>query len=92
MNKDNFDPTKPFGIGNGITEFRANEQPAPKQRKAAAQAEEPGADDPVADVTATEAIDKIGRMRSKEQLQTIVDTDQRATVKAAAEKRLGELG
>jgi hypothetical protein len=96
MSKDNFDPTKPFGIGNGITEYNAQEAkpekaPAKRTRAQVAQADE-GAEDPVADMNATDAVEAIGRMRSKEKVQAIVDGDQRATVKAAAEKRLAELG
>jgi hypothetical protein len=46
---------------------------------------------PVHDIPANEAIDKISRMRTKERLEHIANNDQRPTVKAAAEKRLGEI-
>lgn len=46
----------------------------------------------VANLTVTEAADKISRMRSKEHLQSIADTDKRQGVTEAAKKRLAELG
>jgi hypothetical protein len=46
---------------------------------------------PVSASNADEAIDQIGRMRSKERLQSIVASDPRTTVKEAARKRLGAL-
>lgn len=46
---------------------------------------------PVASENATEACDEIGRMRSKERLQSIIDNDTRVTVKEAAAKRLADL-
>jgi hypothetical protein len=57
----------------------------------AKRAEAPKVDtdnDPVADLTAPEAVDKISRMTSKDRLNEIVANDQRATVKDAAKKRL----
>ena len=47
---------------------------------------------PISITSADEAIATIERMRSNDQLQHIVETDERSTVKAAAEKRLSELG
>lgn len=45
MSKDNFDPTKPFGIGNGITEYNAQEEEAKqaKRGKVEEKKEEPQA-------------------------------------------------
>lgn len=53
----------------------------------------PGGDEesPVKEENASDAIDKIGRMTSREKLEEIVRTEDRTTVKAAAEKRLGEV-
>lgn len=46
---------------------------------------------PVSGDNADEAIDQIGRMRSREKLQSIVDSDPRTTVKNAARERLRAL-
>lgn len=46
---------------------------------------------PVSASNATEAIDQIGRMRSRDRLQHVVDNDPRMTVKDAARKRLAAL-
>lgn len=48
-------------------------------------------EDPVKELNADKAIDAIGRMRSPEKLQQVIDNDQRASVKAAAQKRKDEL-
>ena len=99
-----FNPEKgEFGLGNGINEYNDQEEQAkrakqpqaqPRRRADAQQADgdDDGGNDPVSDLNAGDAIASIERMRSRDKLQAIVDTDQRATVKAAAEKRLGELG
>lgn len=49
-------------------------------------------DSPVDNLTVHQAADKISRMLSKEKLQGIASTDQRAGVQEAAKKRLAELG
>lgn len=46
---------------------------------------------PVADQNAHDAIESVKHMRSHDKLKSIVEGDSRATVKAAAEKRLSEL-
>lgn len=46
---------------------------------------------PVSDDNADVAIDKIGRMTSRENLQAIADNDTRVTVQKAARDRLGAL-
>lgn len=46
---------------------------------------------PVADENAPDAIDRISRMRSKDRLQEIADTDPRVSVQEAAKKRLEEM-
>lgn len=45
----------------------------------------------VADMNVGDAKDRISRMRSKPKLQAIVDSEERSSVKEAAEKRLNEL-
>jgi hypothetical protein len=45
----------------------------------------------VADLNVTDATDAISRMRSKEKLQAIADTDKRSTVQQAAKDRLAAL-
>ena len=47
--------------------------------------------DPVESMSATDAVDAIGRMRSKEKLQQVIDNDTRASVKDAAKARLAAL-
>ncbi len=47
---------------------------------------------PVADMKVDEAKDHIGRMRSPEKLQEIIDADKRSSVVDAARNRLTELG
>lgn len=51
-----------------------------------------GVSSPVTSFSAAAAIDQISRMTSKEKLEEIVVNDTRATVQAAAQKRLDELG
>jgi hypothetical protein len=46
---------------------------------------------PVSDSNADEAVETVGRMRSQDRLRHIAETDKRASVKAAAQKRLSEL-
>lgn len=46
---------------------------------------------PVSDTNADEAVEAVGRMRSREKLQHVIDNDKRASVKAAAQQRLTEL-
>lgn len=46
---------------------------------------------PVSDSNADEAIEQIGRMRSRDKLQHIVDNDGRVSVKKAAQERLESL-
>src|SRR5688572_9013883 len=46
---------------------------------------------PLSETNASEAIDQISRMRNQDKLNSIVSTDSRPTVKAAAQKRLDEL-
>ena len=46
---------------------------------------------PVSDTNASEAIDAIGRMTSKDKLQHVIDNDPRVTVKEAAKKRVASL-
>lgn len=43
---------------------------------------------PLAELSADEAIEKIGRMRSTERLQETIDTDTRVSVQRAAQERL----
>ncbi len=63
-----------------------------KAKAAPAEGEESDADtSPLSEENATDAIDHISRMRSRERLQQIAANDKRDTVKAAAQKRLGEL-
>jgi hypothetical protein len=82
-----FDPKNgAFGIGNGINEY--NDQAAKKGVKP----EEAGEDSPVSDTNADEAITTIGNMRSKDKVQHVIDNDKRATVVAAAKRRLAQLG
>jgi hypothetical protein len=52
------------------------------------------ADAPVDEITglsAKDAIEKVGRLRSVDRLKALRETDSRATVVAAIDKRLGEL-
>jgi hypothetical protein len=46
---------------------------------------------PVADMPVPDAIDHIGRMRSKDKLQDAIDCDSRVTVQKAAQARLDSL-
>lgn len=66
-----------------------------KARRASAEGEGDaageGEESPVSDTNAAEAIDSVNRMRSRDKLQHVIDNDPRATVRAAAEKRLGDL-
>lgn len=48
-------------------------------------------EDSIANLNASEAVEAVGRMRSPDKLADIVANDKRATVRAAAEKRLTEL-
>lgn len=67
--------------------------PAKTAPKATAEAEgEEAETSEVADLTVDEAVDKISRMRSKDHVQSILDTDQRKGVTEAAKKRLSDLG
>lgn len=68
--------------------------PASKAAKAAddeTEDTEAADESPVSADNASDAIDHIGRMRSVERLQEIIDTEPRATVKKAAQDRLDEL-
>lgn len=47
--------------------------------------------DEITGLSAKDAIDKIGRLRSVDRLKALRETDSRATVVAAIDKRLGEL-
>lgn len=47
---------------------------------------------PVENLNATDAADKVSRMRSKDRLKFIADNDARSSVKSAAQKRLEEMG
>lgn len=64
---------------------------SPEPDEPSVLASEPDTHSPVGDELAPEAIDEIGRMRSKEKLQSIIDSDERVTVQEAARKRLAEL-
>lgn len=46
---------------------------------------------PVSDSNAADAINQIGKMRSRDRLQHIIDNDQRVTVQDAAKRRLAEI-
>lgn len=52
----------------------------------------PDGTNPVEKMSAHDAADAVSRMRSKDKLKSVVDSDQRASVKAAAQKRLDEMG
>lgn len=86
----------PGSIGDGYVDLRDN----PEHRKGggagkSATGGTAGASDadesPVSDTNADEAIESIGRMRSKDRLQHVIDNDKRSTVKEAAQKRLEAL-
>lgn len=84
----------PAGIPVAITERpgTAKAKAAPRGAGGVPSGEEPDADaSPVSTDNAPDAIDQISRMKSPEKLKAIADNDPRATVKAAAQKRLGEL-
>lgn len=62
-----------------------------KREPATTEATEQEGDDPVADLTAEEAKDKISRMTSTDKLEAIVVNDKRVTVQKAAQERLEAL-
>lgn len=74
-----------------ITELGPAEEADKPAAKREADADETGVS-PVADLSADDARDHIGRMRSPELLQDVIDYDQRVTVQNAATKRLEEIG
>lgn len=89
----------PGSIQDGYVDSEANkpdDEPAPKpakRGKAAASADDDTADtSPLSDEDAAHAIDQIGRMRSKDRLQSVIDADKRKTVQDAAKARLEALG
>lgn len=94
INKSDFDPQQ-----HVRSKAKAEDQgkaPEHKQEEIEADvaggSEETDADtSPVSDSNATDAVEQVGRMRSTEKLQQIVDSDKRSSVKDAAQKRLDEL-
>jgi hypothetical protein len=85
-------PAKEAKQAGPVPSPAALENAAEAARKLDNQTDESEADSsPVSEDNAHEAIDQISRMRSPEKLQTIIDTDDRETVKRAAQKRLDEL-
>lgn len=88
----------PGSIGDGYVHSEAMKAEAdaakPAKGRKAAQTE-PADDDadvsPLSGEDATHAIDQIGRMRSKDRLQHVIDNDKRTTVQDAARKRLEAL-
>jgi hypothetical protein len=88
-------PVELGGIGEYNEQEEQQRQAAERQRleRQAGGAADGGADEsPLSDTNADEAIEAVGRMRSRDKLQQVVDSDPRATVKAAAQERLNELG
>lgn len=59
----------------------------------AGDAEESDADEtsPIADLNADEAVEAVGRMRSRDKLQHVIDNDTRVSVQNAAKQRLSQL-
>lgn len=89
-------PVELGGIGEYNEQEEQQRQAAEKQRLerqvGGGASPDGGADEsPLSDTNADEAIEAVGRMRSRDRLQHVVDNDKRATVKAAAQKRLDEL-
>lgn len=73
---------------------KANEAKAQKEGAApqrAAEGDDTGGESPVSDKPAPEAIEMVGRMRSKDQLQAVADHDKRSSVASAARDRLQSL-
>lgn len=88
-----FDPDKgPFGIGNGINEFNVNNPTKGAKQARAAASDDDEAESPVSDTNADEAIEAVGKMRSRDRLQHVINNDPRVTVKEAAKRRLAALG
>jgi hypothetical protein len=71
----------------------ARPEPTGKGKGKSTAATTTGTDDdsPVSDTNADEAIEQVGRMRSKDRLQHVIDNDKRSTVQDAARKRLEAL-
>lgn len=88
----------PGSIGDGYVHSEAIREAAERDKPARgrkAQATDTPADDadasPLSDTDATHAIDQISRMRSRDRLQHVIDSDKRTTVQDAARKRLEAL-
>lgn len=85
-------PVPPPPAAPVATETDSAKAPEPKAKKTDTNADEDKPPvSPVADLNAPEAIEAIGSMVSEDKLMSILDTDSRVTVKAAAEKRLEHL-
>jgi hypothetical protein len=79
----------PAGINVAITDNPGTATVRTKRGAAASAAAESDADtSPLSDSNADEAIDQIGRMRSRDKLQHVVDNDTRVSVQNAARERL----
>lgn len=85
-------------IGVAVFEVERDEKGRPRyvESRSGEEAEEskadaPAAASPVESLNARDAIESIEAMRSKDKLQSIIDTDPRVTVQEAAKKRLESL-
>lgn len=77
--------------GAARDKLAANPKSGTRAAAEGGQAAEEEADDPVADMNAPDAVEAVGRMRSREKLQAVVNTDKRQSVKDAAQTKLDSM-